>query len=271
MAEKNDLFDDEPTKPAEERSGDQPSTAGADASGRRGALSRRHFLLGAGAAAAGAAVATGATIGISSLAGGGSKKSVQKTSPSTGTNGTAASTGTSATGGATTASATGSIPTGQVIGQALIKLNINGSDEWLSVAPHQSLAEVLRQELGLTGTKVGCDRSECGACTVIIDGVPHNSCSLLAIREEGKKIVTIEGLEQAGKLSPVQQAFMDDAGLQCGFCTPGQIMQATALLQSNPKADEAAIRHAMSGNLCKCAAYPNILAAIQTAAKAMAG
>ncbi|MBA4179521.1 MAG: (2Fe-2S)-binding protein [Anaerolinea sp.] len=159
-------------------------------------------------------------------------------------------------------------PDGVAVTQAVVKLNVNGKDEWVSVAPNQSLAEVLRENLGLTGTKIGCDRSECSACTVIVDDVPLNSCSLLAIREGGKKIVTIEGLEQGTKLSTVQQAFLDNMGLQCGFCTPGQILQATALLKRNPKPNEAEIRREMAGNMCKCAAYPNILAAIQAAAKA---
>ena len=137
------------------------------------------------------------------------------------------------------------------------------------MAANESLAELLRRRLGLTGTKIGCDRSECSACTVLVDGVAMNSCSLLAIREADKKIVTIEGLEQDGKLSAVQQAFMDHMGLQCGFCTPGQIMQATALLARNPKPSESDLRRVMSGNLCKCAAYPNIIAAVQAAAGAV--
>ncbi|MQA00042.1 MAG: (2Fe-2S)-binding protein [Dehalococcoidia bacterium] len=130
-----------------------------------------------------------------------------------------------------------------------------------------SLLEALRQRLGLTGSKLGCDRSECSACTVIVDGVAMNSCSLLAIREQGKQIVTIEGLERDGVLSPVQEGFVQHMGLQCGFCTPGQIMQATALLQQNPAPDEAQVRRAMSGNLCKCSAYPNILSAIRYASE----
>jgi aerobic-type carbon monoxide dehydrogenase small subunit (CoxS/CutS family) len=160
------------------------------------------------------------------------------------------------------------VPAGRQVSQSIVRLNINGKEHWLTVAPHTTLAEALRQQLGLTGTKIGCDRSECSACTVLVDGVPQNSCSLLAIREGGKQIETIEGQEKGTQLSAVQQAFMDHMGLQCGFCTSGQIMQATALLRNNPNPTEAEIRREMSGNLCKCAAYPNILAAIQAAAKA---
>jgi aerobic-type carbon monoxide dehydrogenase small subunit (CoxS/CutS family) len=158
------------------------------------------------------------------------------------------------------------VPAGRQVSQALVRLNVNGKDHWLSLAPNETLAEVLRRRLGLTGTKIACDRSECSACSVLVDGVPQNSCSLLALREDGKRIETIEAQESGTQLSAVQQAFMEHMGLQCGFCTPGQIMQATALLRSNPKPSEADIRRAMSGNLCKCAAYPNILAAVQAAA-----
>jgi aerobic-type carbon monoxide dehydrogenase small subunit (CoxS/CutS family) len=157
-------------------------------------------------------------------------------------------------------------PTNRPVSEAVIKLTVNGKVHWLGVAANETLAEVLRRKLGLTGTKIGCDRSECSACTVIVNGMSVNSCSQLAIREDGSEIRTIEGLMEGSDLSPVQQAFMDNMGLQCGFCTPGQVVQATWLLESNSKPTEADIRRAMSGNLCKCSAYPNILAAIQQAA-----
>ena len=264
MADNGSLFDDEPEKPQEPASAPAQGQPGQEGGAPRGAVSRRRFLVGAGVAAAG----TAGTVGIGSL-GGGKKSSGGATNaqPAKGTNGTSAG----AAGGAAAQGVTVGLPAGQTISQALVRLNVNGADHWLSVAPHETLAEVLRQNLGLTGTKIGCDRSECSACTVIVDGVPQNSCSLLAIREDGRKITTVEGLEQGTTLSAVQQAFMEHMGLQCGFCTPGQIMQATALLQTNKSPDEAAIRRAMSGNLCKCAAYPNILAAVAQAAKASAG
>jgi aerobic-type carbon monoxide dehydrogenase small subunit (CoxS/CutS family) len=157
-------------------------------------------------------------------------------------------------------------PGGRPVSEAVVRLKINGQDHWLGVQANETLAEVLRRKLALTGTKIGCDRSECSACTVMVNGVPMNSCSLLAIREDGKEIVTIEGLSREGELSNVQQAFLDHMGLQCGFCTPGQVVQATALLARNAKPTEAEIRREMSGNLCKCAAYSNILAAVQQAA-----
>src|SRR5206468_565342 len=120
-------------------------------------------------------------------------------------------------------------------------------DRWVPVKSNETLAEVLRRTMGLTGTNIGCDRSECSACTVIIDGAAVNSCSQLAIREEGKQITTIEGLSENGQPSYVQAAFLENMGLQCGFCTPGQVLQATALLQRNPKPSEADIRRYMSG------------------------
>jgi len=163
-------------------------------------------------------------------------------------------------------------PPGSPVSGAVVRLRINGSDQWVAVEANETLAEVLRQKLGLTGTKIGCNRSECSACTVLVNGVPINSCSELAIRRDGSEITTIEGLSQNGELSPVQQAFLDNMGLQCGFCTPGQIMSATALLANNPKPTEADVRRGLSGNLCKCSAYPNILTAVlQAAEKASAG
>ncbi len=151
----------------------------------------------------------------------------------------------------------------------VVTLNVNGRDHQVYVTANKSLLEVLRQDLGLTGTKLGCDRSECSACSVLIDGSPVNSCSALAIREAGKSIVTIEGLEKDGVLHPVQAAFVKNMGFQCGFCTPGQIMQTVSFLQVNPNPTDTDIKRALSGNLCKCSAYPNILASVKDAAKAM--
>lgn len=252
MANRDDLFDDEPEKPDQQPPSEKPPPAATPGSGS--GLTRRRFLFSAGAAAAaGAAVGTGATVGVIAMR------------DSDEGSGQATTTTTEAEG------MTLGVPTERPVSEAVIKLTVNEKDQWLTVGANESLAEVLRRRLGLTGTKIGCDRSECSACAVIVDGVAQNSCSMLAIRESGKKITTIEGLEQGTELSPVQQAFLEQMGLQCGFCTPGQIMQATALLQRNPTPDEAEIRRAMSGNLCKCGAYPNIFAAVQAASKNMVG
>jgi xanthine dehydrogenase YagT iron-sulfur-binding subunit len=254
MTNRSDLFDDdEPASraPAPGDTAAEPaSTAGEPAPPGEGpppseaGLSRRNFLRGAGAAAvAGAVVGAGAAVGLGALDGGGAGEVATELEGMT--------LGT---------------PDGRLLSEAVVRLNVNGKDHWLQVSANETLAEVLRRKLGLTGTKIGCDRSECSACTVLIDGEAYNSCSQLAIREEGRQITTVEGLSQNGELTPVQQAFLDHMGLQCGFCTPGQVVQATALLAHTPKPSEAEIRRAMSGNLCKCAAYANILAAIQQAA-----
>ncbi len=155
-------------------------------------------------------------------------------------------------------------------GPQVITLHINEHDYTLAVEPQVTLADVLRRELGLTGTHIGCNGSFCSNCTVIVDGVAQNSCSLLAIREAGKQITTIEGLEKDGKLHPVQQAFWDNMGYQCGFCTSGQIMRAVELLNNVKNPTEDQIRRHMSGNMCKCSAYPNIVTAVQKAAEMMA-
>lgn len=157
-----------------------------------------------------------------------------------------------------------------ITGKRLITLNINGRDYEVAVEPQMTLAEVLRRDLGLTGTHVGCNGSFCENCTVLLDGIAENSCSLLAIREVGRKITTIEGLEQDGQLHPVQQAFWEQMGYQCGFCTSGQIMRTVELLNHIPEPTEADIKRHMSGNMCKCSAYPNIIRAVQRAAELMA-
>ena len=147
-----------------------------------------------------------------------------------------------------------------------LTLTINGSPRTAQVEARTLLVHLLRDELNLTGTHVGCDTSQCGACTVLLDGHAVKSCTVLAVQAEGHEITTIEGLGANGGLHPLQQAFWDKHGLQCGFCTPGMIMTAVDLLSSNPDPSEAEIRHAIDGNLCRCTGYQNIVAAIQSAA-----
>ena len=152
--------------------------------------------------------------------------------------------------------------------ERLISLNVNGQVRRVDVLPNETLAMTLRYKLGLTGTKLGCDRGECGACTVIIDGVSTYSCSTLTHMVGDRQVRTIEGLEGPnGELHPVQQAMIDELGPQCGFCTPGQIMAAVALLEvnANPTRDE--VRHALSGNLCRCGAYDHYLNSVMRAAQ----
>ena len=151
--------------------------------------------------------------------------------------------------------------------ERLISLDINGQVRRVDVLPQETLAMTLRYKLGLTGTKLSCDRAECGACTVMIDGVTYYSCSTLTHSVRSRKVVTVEGLRGPnGELHPVQQAFVDELGPQCGFCTPGQVVAAVALLQKNPRPTREEARHAMSGNLCRCGAYDNYLNAIMRAA-----
>jgi aerobic-type carbon monoxide dehydrogenase small subunit (CoxS/CutS family) len=151
--------------------------------------------------------------------------------------------------------------------ERLISINVNGQLRRVDVLPQETLAMTLRYKLGLTGTKLGCDRGECGACTVMIDGVTSYSCSTLTHTVRSRKVVTIEGLRGPnGELHPVQQAFVDELAPQCGFCTPGQVVAAVALLQQNPQPTREQARHAMSGNLCRCGAYDNYLNAIMRAA-----
>jgi carbon-monoxide dehydrogenase small subunit len=147
-----------------------------------------------------------------------------------------------------------------------LTLTINGSAHTAQVEPRTLLVHLLRDELNLTGTHIGCDTSQCGACTVLIDGRAVKSCTVLAVQAEGQAITTIEGLGSPEALHPLQQAFWDKHGLQCGFCTPGMIMTAVDLLAANPDPSEAEIRHAIEGNFCRCTGYQNIVAAIQAAA-----
>ena len=149
-----------------------------------------------------------------------------------------------------------------------ITLHVNGVARTAEVEPRALLAYVLRDQLDLTGTHIGCDTSQCGACTVHVDGQAVKSCTMLAVQAEGREITTIEGLARDGALQPLQQAFWEKHGLQCGFCTPGMIMTAADLLAQNPKPTDGEIRHALEGNLCRCTGYQNIIAAVQAAAGA---
>jgi aerobic-type carbon monoxide dehydrogenase small subunit (CoxS/CutS family) len=151
--------------------------------------------------------------------------------------------------------------------ERLISLNINGMTRNVDVLPNETLAMTLRYKLGLTGTKLGCDRGECGACTVLIDGVNLYSCSTLTHSVRKKEIVTIEGLETSEGLHSVQQAMIDELGPQCGFCTPGQIMSAVNLLNKNPNPTRDEVRVALSGNLCRCGAYDHYINAVMLAAQ----
>lgn len=154
---------------------------------------------------------------------------------------------------------------------AKIALKVNGESYELSVNPTQTLADILREELGLTGTKIMCNEGECGACTVLVDGKPILSCMTLAIEVEGKDILTIEGLAdpRTGKLHPLQQAFVELSGMQCGVCTPGMILTAKALLDHNPDPTEDEVRETLSGNLCRCGNYRRIVECVLEASKKM--
>ncbi|HKV83679.1 MAG TPA: (2Fe-2S)-binding protein [Ktedonobacterales bacterium] len=151
-----------------------------------------------------------------------------------------------------------------------VTLTINGQPKTAEVEPRLLLVHFIREVAGLTGTHIGCDTTSCGACAVLINGVPAKSCTLLAVQVDGAQISTVEGLEQNGQLHAVQDGFYQEHGLQCGFCTPGMMMTAVALLASNPNPTEDEIRHAISGNLCRCTGYVNIVKSIQYAARKMA-
>ena len=152
-----------------------------------------------------------------------------------------------------------------------VKLTVNGTLYELGVKPWETLLEVIRDDLGLTGTKEGCGLGECGACTIIMDGRAVNSCLVLATEADGKQVTTIEGLADGDKLHPIQQAFVDHGGFQCGFCTPGMIMSAKALLDENPSPTEEEIRRGIAGNLCRCTGYIKIIESIKVAAENMGG
>jgi len=153
------------------------------------------------------------------------------------------------------------------VGEAWIQLNENDKTYRLKVKSHWTLLDVLRKEIGLTGAKKFCDRGSCGACTVIMDGKAVYSCSRLAIEADNKKILTIEGLLRGGKLHPIQEAFLEHDGMQCGFCTSGQIMSVKALLDKNPHPTQEEIKEGLSGNICRCSAYPKILKSAMVAAQ----
>ncbi len=141
-------------------------------------------------------------------------------------------------------------------------LKVNGDTYPVEIDPGRSLLSVLRTEIGLTGSKEGCDDSECGACMVLLDGKPVNSCSYLALQAEGSEVTTVEGLAHGGELHPLQRAFLEEGGVQCGFCTPGMLISATALLERNPEPTEEEVRIALSGNLCRCTGYQGIANAV---------
>jgi carbon-monoxide dehydrogenase small subunit len=147
----------------------------------------------------------------------------------------------------------------------IIKLHVNGDEHEVLTEIHKTLLEVLREDLGLTGTKRGCDLGTCGACTVLINGRPHLSCLTLAVDVQEKEILTIEGLSQGGKLHPLQKGFVEKGAVQCGFCTPGMILTAKALLDEHPRPSEGEVKRAISGNLCRCTGYVKIVEAILSA------
>jgi aerobic-type carbon monoxide dehydrogenase small subunit (CoxS/CutS family) len=168
---------------------------------------------------------------------------------------------TNALGQAQAPSAPGSV-------ERLVTLTVNGQERRVDVMKQETLAQTLRYKLGLTGTKIGCDRAECGACTVLVDDVPHYSCSVLTQTVRGRKITTIEGLASAdGKLSPVQQGVVDEQGFQCAFCMPGFVMAATGYLKTNPNPTRQELAHGVSGNLCRCQDYDKILTALMRGAE----
>src|SRR5512138_1101473 len=152
-----------------------------------------------------------------------------------------------------------------------ITVTVNGEKREAEVPSRLLLVHLLREKLRLTGTHIGCDTTHCGACTVLLDGVPVKSCTVLAVQADGREVTTVEGLEKDGKLHPVQEGFWEMHGLQCGFCTPGMIMSSHALLQKNPNPTEEEIRHGLEGNLCRCTGYQNIVRAVQYAAGQISG
>jgi carbon-monoxide dehydrogenase small subunit len=151
-----------------------------------------------------------------------------------------------------------------------ISVTVNGTSHQAEVDSRLLLVHWIREVLRLTGTHIGCDTTHCGACTVLLDGTPVKSCTVLAVQADGREVMTVEGLEQDGKLHPIQEGFWQEHGLQCGYCTPGMLMTGYALLKDNPKPSEAEIRRAISGNLCRCTGYVNIVKSVQYAAGKLA-
>jgi aerobic carbon-monoxide dehydrogenase small subunit len=147
-----------------------------------------------------------------------------------------------------------------------VTVNVNGAEHSADVEPRQLLVDFLRSTLGMTGTHIGCDTTSCGVCTVLVDGMPVKSCTMFAVQTEGRNITTVEGLKQNGALSSMQKAFHEEHGLQCGFCTPAMMLVGTALIEENPNPSDDDVRWAISGNLCRCTGYMNIVKAIQAAA-----
>jgi carbon-monoxide dehydrogenase small subunit len=152
-----------------------------------------------------------------------------------------------------------------------VSMTVNGQAYEKETEPRTLLSDFVREYLGLTGTNIGCDTSQCGACTIHMDGKSVKSCTVLAVQADGSDITTIEGLAQNGNLHPMQQAFWDEHGLQCGYCTPGMIMASVKLVENNPNLTEADIRHGLEGNMCRCTGYQNIVKAVQLAATNMGG
>jgi carbon-monoxide dehydrogenase small subunit len=150
-------------------------------------------------------------------------------------------------------------------------LNVNGVEYPLEIEPHRSLLSVVRADVGLPGSKEGCDDSECGACMMLLDGRPVNACSYLALQAAGRRITTVEGLSTGGELHPLQRQFLEQGGVQCGYCTPGMLISAKALLDSNPDPTDEDIRIALSGNLCRCTGYQGIVRAVRAAAGELRG
>jgi carbon-monoxide dehydrogenase small subunit len=150
--------------------------------------------------------------------------------------------------------------------QHQIQVKVNGTDQKAEVESRLLLVHLLRETLKMTGTHIGCDTTHCGACTVLLDGVPVKSCTVLAVQADGRAVTTVEGLEKDGKLHAIQEGFWQEHGLQCGFCTPGMMLTSSALLAGNPDPSEDEIRHAISGNLCRCTGYVNIIKSVQHAA-----
>ena len=150
-----------------------------------------------------------------------------------------------------------------------VTLTVNGTSYTREIEPTLLLVELLRETLSLTGTHVGCDTSQCGACTILVDGISTKACTMFAVQADGADVLTIEGLAKDGKLHPIQEGFWEKHGLQCGFCTPGMIMTAYQILQRQKSPSESEIRHALEGNLCRCTGYHNIVRAIQYAAEKM--
>ncbi|MYA19464.1 MAG: (2Fe-2S)-binding protein [Chloroflexi bacterium] len=148
-----------------------------------------------------------------------------------------------------------------------IEVTVNGAAQQVDVEPRLLLVHLIREDLQLTGTHIGCDTTHCGACTVLLDGVPVKSCTVFAVQANGSEVTTVEGLEQGGELHPVQQGFTEEHGLQCGFCTPGMMLTSFALLEQNPDPSEDEVRQAISGNLCRCTGYVNIVRSVQHAGR----